>query len=122
MPTKQENDADTNVFAFKDHSRFSQEVKVLAEVEKIWILYDLDGNSTLDFDEIKQYLELRAFPHLSLKKEDLDLIWAKIDIDGDGLVNKEEMAIFVHRLLHENGNIIKFKAPERKIIFKRMQY
>ena len=41
---------------FKHHSQFSQQVKVLAEVEKIWILYDLDDNDILDFDELKPYL------------------------------------------------------------------
>ena len=32
------------------------QIKILAEVEKIWILYDLDGNDTLNFDELKIYL------------------------------------------------------------------
>ena len=85
-----------NVFSFRHLSAFSKEVKVLAEVEKIWILYDLDGNESLDFEEIQKYLEERAFPHLSLSEDDLKDIWNKIDIDGDGTINKEEMAIFVH--------------------------
>ena len=67
----------------------------MAEVEKIWILYDLDGNDTLEFEELKGYLEERAFPHLTLSRDQLVAIWNKIDIDGDGTVNKEEMAIFV---------------------------
>ena len=34
----------------------SHQIKVIAEVEKIWILYDLDNSGCLEFDEIKTYL------------------------------------------------------------------
>ena len=45
---------------------FTKTVRVLAEVEKIWILYDLDKNGTLDFEEIELYLKEMAYPNLKL--------------------------------------------------------
>ena len=44
------------VSTFKDSS-ISHQIKVIAEVEKIWILYDLDKSGMLDFEEIKAYLK-----------------------------------------------------------------
>ena len=93
-------------------------MKVLAEVEKIWIIYDLDGNETLDFDEIKSYLEERAFPHLTLSDADLVEIWNKIDMDGNGTINKEEMEVFVHKLLEKEGNLLTFIEPKKPIAFQ----
>ena len=34
-----------------------QQIKILSEVEKIWILYDLDENGTLSFNELELYLK-----------------------------------------------------------------
>ena len=42
------------------------EIKAVAEVEKIWILYDLDNNGELDFIETKAYLKEMAYPYLSI--------------------------------------------------------
>ena len=33
-------------------SKIAREIRILAEVEKIWILFDLDENGVLDFGEI----------------------------------------------------------------------
>ena len=46
--------------AWNKESEVSKEIRVLAEVEKIWILYDLDENGTLDFEEIREYLREMA--------------------------------------------------------------
>ena len=58
---------------FKDtntrESKVSRDIRIMAEVEKIWIMYDLDNNGTLEFDEIQQYLQQMAFPHLTLSNE-----------------------------------------------------
>ena len=37
--------------AIYKESKISQEIKIYAEVEKIWINYDDDGNGYLDFKE-----------------------------------------------------------------------
>ena len=38
----------------------------MAEVEKIWIIYDLDKNGNLEFDELLLYLKDVAIPYLTL--------------------------------------------------------
>ena len=40
----------------KGETSISRSIKVLAECEKIWILYDLDENGTLEYGEILLYL------------------------------------------------------------------
>ena len=47
-------------------TRISREIRVLAEVEKIWIQYDMDDNGELDYNEVSNYLQERAFPHLTM--------------------------------------------------------
>ena len=37
-------------------SEWARFVRVQAEVEKIWLLYDLDDDGTLDYEEIVLYL------------------------------------------------------------------
>ena len=53
----------------KNESPLAREIKILAEVEKIWILYDLDFNDSLDYEEVKLYLKEMAYPHLTLSDE-----------------------------------------------------
>ena len=40
--------------------------KINEEVEKIWALYDIDDNGTLDFDEMKEYIQNTAFKWMKL--------------------------------------------------------
>ena len=51
---------------FAKESKISREIKVLSEIEKIWIIYDQDSNGSLDKEEIMDYLNQRAYPHLTL--------------------------------------------------------
>ena len=46
-----------------DASDMSIDNKIQAEVEKIWMNFDLDGNGYLDFDEVSKYLRSRC-PHM----------------------------------------------------------
>ena len=47
----------------------SKEIKVMAEVEKIWIVYDVDNNGTLDCEEVNKYLRDKAYPNLKLSEK-----------------------------------------------------
>ena len=38
--------------SFFTESSISQGIKIAAEVEKIWILYDIDQNGYLDYEEL----------------------------------------------------------------------
>ena len=46
------DEIDPAVFAPLRESQLSRDIRVLSEVEKIWILYDLDESGYLEFDEI----------------------------------------------------------------------
>ena len=77
----------------------SLEIKVLAEVEKIWIIYDLDQSGTLEFKEICKYLKETAYPYLTLSDQTLKELFDGMDVDGDGSITKPEMCSFVKSLI-----------------------
>ena len=72
-------------------TKVSRDIRIASEVEKIWIMYDLDRNGTLEYEEIKLYLREMAFPHLTLSEEQVDKLFDSIDENGDKEVSKEEM-------------------------------
>ena len=42
----------------------SRDIRILSEVEKIWIIFDLDNSGSLNKDEIKEYIMQMAGPVL----------------------------------------------------------
>lgn len=83
----------------------SREIKLLAEVEKIWILYDLDKNGKLDIKEIKDYINTMAVPSLVLSDSELTSVFNKIDTDGDGYIDKKEMESFLKVMMFLQQNL-----------------
>ena len=83
----------------QEESSLAREIKVLAEVEKVWILYDLDYNDSLDFEEVTLYLTEMAYPHLTITDEQLKLLFESIDLNKDGAVVKSEMTEFIRKLM-----------------------
>ena len=86
-------------------TKLSREVRIISEVERIWIMYDLDMNGTLEYDEIKSYLKEMAMPHLELSDNKLELLFKSIDKNNDKEVTKDEMMIFVNMLLEAQKGI-----------------
>ena len=41
-------------------SEVSKEIRILSEVEKIWIIFDGDNNGELDREEVKDYIKFMA--------------------------------------------------------------
>lgn len=74
-------DTDTNPYSFfrktmsDIETETSRDIKVISEVEKIWILYDVDENGTLDWDEVKAYITEMAFPHLNFTDKEVEEIY-----------------------------------------------
>ena len=101
-----------NIFSEIDYlkeTKMAREIKVIAEVEKIWILYDLDENGELDYEEISHYLKEVAYPHLKMTQDHIRSIFDSIDSDGNGTIDKDEMVKFVDTLLQFRKKILKHK-------------
>ena len=89
----------TQKLDMQKESELSREIKVLAEVEKIWILNDLDDSGKLDKSEIASYLRQMAYPRLEMSDEVIDQVFGVIDLDGDNSIDKEEMEYFLKVLM-----------------------
>ena len=50
-------------------SALSREIKIISEVEKIWITYDIDQNGYLECDEMKQYLSKLTIGEFEFSEE-----------------------------------------------------
>lgn len=66
---------------------------------KIWILFDKDQDGKLNFSELKDYIINMAFKDLPISDQQINELFKTIDIEGDGAVTKDEMAIFLNLLL-----------------------
>lgn len=81
-------------------------------MEKIWILYDVDQNGTLDWDEVKAYITEMAFPHLNFTDKEVEEIYSQIDNDGDRQIDKHEMGSFLTVLMIAQKDLQFKKAEE----------
>ena len=78
--------------ALSSHSETSLKIKIICEVEKIFIEFDLDGNGQLDLAEIQEFLVTKT--HEYMPEMDHDEVidhFSRIDIDGDKLVSRDEL-------------------------------
>ena len=82
-----------------NHSELSIEIKITAEVEKIWINYDLDQNGTLEVNEVHKYLKDRC-PHMP--DEAIKLAFSSMDLNSDGHIDKSEMFVYVKKLMSQH--------------------
>ena len=62
----------------------SRDIRVLSEVEKIWIIFDGDNNGSLSKEEIQDYLKQIAGNTMKLTEGQIDEIYGLIDTDNDG--------------------------------------
>ena len=75
------------------------EIKLLSEVEKIWIIYDVDNSGLLERNEVHDYIKQMAQPSVDLAEKQIDEIYNLIDTDGDGSIDKKEMETFLRILM-----------------------
>ena len=70
-------------------------------VEAIWDDFDLDQNGCLDQAEMKIFMMnmLSKFEMIqNYNDEDFNRVLATIDTNGDGMVSKQEMNVFLRRM------------------------
>lgn len=72
---------------------------MLSEVEKAWIIFDLDNSGFLDKEEVKDYIKYMAGPLLKLTDDQIDNVYNLIDTDNDGQIDKSEMCIFLKAMM-----------------------
>ena len=85
--------------SFYTESKITQCIKIAAEVEKIWILYDIDQNGNLDYEELVQYFNEVAVPCLSLTQSQMHEMFNELDDDQNQNISKIEMEVFLAKLL-----------------------
>ena len=100
-------------------SKFSRDVKLLAQVERIWVMYDVNNDGDLQFDEIKEYLDL-IMRNTAHSEDDLRKIFDEIDEDGNGEVDKEEMFRFLSKVIKDPDEL-RFTFKEN-LKPEKMQY
>ena len=84
---------------FYTESKTTQSIKLAAEVEKIWILYDIDQNGNLDYEELVQYFNEVAVPCLSLTQTQMHEMFNELDEDNNQNISKMEMEVFLAKLI-----------------------
>ena len=88
----------------------AQQIKAAAEVEKIWILYNLRQNETLGFLEVRDFLLDSLQPENAFTDKQIEAIYESIDVDRDGSITKQELEIFVKHLMASKGANIRLEV------------
>ena len=89
----------------KFETKIATEIKVLSEVEKLWILYDLDNNQSLEYKEIRQYIQDVTDPVMILEEDEIREIFQSIDTDNSGSVQRPELTEFIRFIMYKFTNI-----------------
>ena len=82
----------------------SSEIKVLAEVEKIWILYDLNNDQSLDFSEMEVYIKDVTGPRVNLSHAQIYDLIQIIDSDKNGEISKHELTQFMRKIFYSKNS------------------
>ena len=94
-------------------SKKSQYIKLASEVEKIWILYDIDQNGNLDYEELIQYFNDVAVPCLSFSPAQMYDIFKDLDQDEDQSISKDEMVLFLAKIIHLDEYDVNIKTVSK---------
>ena len=89
----------------KLETSIATEIKVIAEVEKISILYDLDNNGSLDFYELSEYLKDVTEPVINLSESDIKEIFYSMDADKNGTLQRPELTDFIRIIMYRRTDI-----------------
>jgi len=90
------------VKTLKDKIEESAEIsaELSAEIADSWMeIADVDGNGTIDFDEIKELVQKLEY---TMEDDDLKTIFDEQDTDADGELSKEELGNTVFSVLKAN--------------------
>jgi len=77
----------------------SHAIRLLSEVEKMWIAYNMSKEETLNFSAVSEYLNQTAYPDIRFSEQELKDMFLNMDIDYQGHISKSEMFHFFNVLL-----------------------
>ncbi len=83
----------------------TEQAKVISKiVDRIWIEWDKDQSGSLDKAETREFLKyaMKDFPQ-GYDDSKFDETFNVIDTDGDGLMDKQELAYFIKSLLKKKN-------------------
>ena len=93
-------------------SQTSREIRMIAEIEKIWILYDQDNSGYLEIEEVKEYMSQVAKSHMKISDQELTAIFKAIDINGNNMISRDEMMDFMRQVMKEEIEYIRKSRRE----------
>ena len=72
-------------------------------IDQLWDLYDQDGTGYLDREEAQLFFHdcmggKNGYDN-ELRDSDFEACFTRLDSDGNGVLNKEEMVVFIKELL-----------------------
>ena len=82
----------------------SLDIRVLSEVEKIWIIHNINAEQSLCIDEASNFIKMAARPTLRQTDEELNFMFQSLDKNDDGMISKEEMIEFL-TVLFQNQDV-----------------
>ena len=86
----------------KFDTRIARSIRVLAEVEKLWITQDLKNSEALNYDQFEDYIMNNNIPGFKLSKDQILEVFHKMDKNSDMSIDKNEMYFFLTAVLNLN--------------------
>ena len=98
-------------------STVSRHIRILAEIEKIWILYDMTNTKSLNFQELNNYLKDMVPQEQQVDDDQLRKLFNRIDKNDNGWIDREEMFHFLESLLDQRKDL-KFKGIHESVAYR----
>ena len=86
----------------KYDTRIARSIRVLAEVEKLWILKEINNDDALNYDQFEDYIMHNNIPGFKLSKDQILEVFHKMDKNSDLSIDKNEMYFFLTAVLNLN--------------------
>lgn len=99
---KFESNKQPNLFKKREtDSEFAKFVRIQAEVERIFYMYNESDGQAMSFSEINSYLDDQG-KDLQLDLSQKKLLFKNIDKDNSNNIDKEELGDFIQLLIQVN--------------------
>lgn len=84
-----------------------EKASVQVVVDEIWNTFDIDQSGALSKDEVRRFV-IEYMPEFKLDfkftEQEYEQLFKEVDLDGNGDIDKYEMAEFLTKILNNNKN------------------